>query len=97
MAPLIESKDTKAEDIHEDNISIQDASIPAKAADTSQVEVDWSPEEELKAKRRYNEDTCLSGCILIYNFTDLVPRFDFMVLPLLMLGFFSQQIDRGNM
>lgn len=24
-------------------------------------------------------------------------RFDFMVLPLLMLGFFSQQIDRGNM
>ncbi|KAK7398058.1 hypothetical protein QQX98_012566 [Neonectria punicea] len=60
--------------IKEDDISSSPKAQEVAKAQAQNVNVDWTPEDERRAKT----------------------RFDYMVLPLLMLGFFSQQIDRGN-
>lgn len=48
--------------------------------------VDWTPAEERKAKLKYAQSLVLS------NF-----RVDLTVLPILMLGFYALQLDRGNL
>jgi hypothetical protein len=49
--------------------------------------VDWTPEEERKAKLKYP----LFSCFLAYG------RVDLTLLPILMLGFYALQLDRGNL
>jgi len=48
--------------------------------------VDWSPMEERKAKLKYAQSLVLSDF-----------RVDLTVLPILMLGFYALQLDRGNL
>jgi hypothetical protein len=52
--------------------------------------IDWSAEEERRLVRK------LAAMITSLIETDLF-RIDFIVMSLLILGFFALQLDRGNM
>lgn len=65
----------------------------------TQFEKNWTEEEEQKLVRRWAELPFLSfiwntSSISSTNYWDSV---DMIVMPLLMLGYFAFQLDRGNM